>query len=166
MRFLSSPLTATIAVTIIAGCTNNSAAPGGSGPLPQIDRSSQLGSFSQVAERTNTRVKPATSKNLYVADQNGGHVTVYTSTGRYLYTISVDLKEPDAIAFDASQNLYVADLGYNAVYFYPPGQLNPSKGIAASCPNALVIGSGGNFYVADSCDNTVSIFNFADPSKD
>ena len=139
MRFLSSALTATIAVAFISGCSNNSGAPGVSGPLPPLASGSQLGDASQNLTQSKGRVRQTASKNLYVADENGNDVTVYTSTGHYLYTIVIDVSKPDAILFDASQNLYAANLGYNAVYVYRPGQLNPSAGFLASCPNALAI---------------------------
>jgi NHL repeat len=170
MRFLRSALTATIAATLISGCSHNSAAPGVSGALPPLD-GSQSNRSSHLIDPSKGLVKPATSKNLYVADENGNDLTVYTSTGNFLYKITDAVSGPDAIAFDAAGDLYVANLGhggyFNSVTVYLPGQLYPQYGFSLfQCPNALAIGPGGDFYVADSCSNSVSIWSLTVSSQD
>lgn len=171
MRFLSSALTATIAVTLISGCSNNSAPPGVSAALPPLARGSQLGSFSQITERPNARVEPAASNKLYVADEEGNAISVYTSTGKYLYSITDQVRFPDAIAFDSKGNLYVANLGYGTGYgwvtVYFPGQTRYKYELGdMPCPNAIAIGGGNDLYAANSCTNSVSIVSLTVSSQD
>lgn len=80
-------------------------------------------------------------------------------------TITKDVSAPDAIAFDASDNLYVANLTGGAkhtgsVTVYPPGDTTPSKPtILTSCPTAISISKFGDIYVASNCNNTVTIYD-------
>ena len=66
------------------------------------------------------------SGNLYVANLNGGNVTVYhagrTSPFR---TISNGIHSPRALAIGSEGNLYVSNLYANTVTVYKPGQSDP-----------------------------------------
>ncbi len=67
---------------------------------------------------------------------------------------------PDALAFDSSGNLYVANDG-NTVSEFAPGSTTASATYSAgvSEPDALAFDSSGNLYVANSGNSTVSEFS-------
>jgi hypothetical protein len=159
MRFLTSALAATIAVTLISGCSGNSTAPSASGAFPPLSSQSQL-ARSQAVERPAMRANPSITQNLYVADRAGNAVTVYSSTGTYLHAITKDVSAPNAIAFDSAQNLYVAN-GNNTVTVYAPGKTAPFRTISngISVPMAVAIGPAGYIYVANENGNSVTIYD-------
>ena len=70
------------------------------------------------------------------------------------------MSEPDALAFDSGDNLYVANLGNSTVEEFAPGSTTASATYFGRRvgPDALAIDSGGNLYVANEGNNTVSKF--------
>ena len=71
------------------------------------------------------------------------------------------LSDPQALAFDSSGNLYVAnDDGNNTVSEFAPGSTTPTATLTGlSDPSALAFDSSGNLYVANAAAiDTVSEF--------
>jgi DNA-binding beta-propeller fold protein YncE len=99
--------------------------------------------------------------NLYVANYSDNSVTVYApGSSKVLRAISQGVKGPDALAFDGSGNLYVANAGGNNaatwVTVYAPGSTSPSRRISRrSIPVALAFDAFGNLYVAGGRSVTV-----------
>ena len=75
-------------------------------------------------------------------------------------TYSAGLSDPEALAFDSSGNLYVANNGNNTVIKFAPGSTTASATYSAglSEPEALAFDSSGNLYVANFGNATVSKF--------
>lgn len=100
--------------------------------------------------------------HLYVA--NGSRNTVVVSdpgTGAVVRTISVGVKRPDALAFDAAGNLYVANAGDDGVVtVYARESGRPlrriSHGIAS--PNALAFDRSDSLYVSNGTTHTVTVY--------
>ena len=60
------------------------------------------------------------------------------------------LNDPDALAFDASGNLYVANTGGNTVSEFAPGSTTPTATLTGlNDPYALAFDASGNLYVAN-----------------
>ena len=70
------------------------------------------------------------------------------------------MSDPDALAFDSSGNLYVANEGNNTVEKFAPGSTTASATYSAgmSEPDALAFDSSGNLYVANLGNSTVDKF--------
>ena len=75
-------------------------------------------------------------------------------------TIKQGLHTPDALAVDASANLYVANLNGGNVAVYRPGSTSPFRTITNGVhfPKALAIGPQGNLYVSNLYENTVTVY--------
>ena len=75
-------------------------------------------------------------------------------------TYPSSLVNPDALAFDSSGNLYVANQNSNTVSKFAPGSTTASATYSAGLdePDALAFDSSGNLYVANQRNNTVSKF--------
>lgn len=90
-----------------------------------------------------------------------GSVSVY-KLPRYDYAalITEGIHTPDALAFDAAGNLYVANLNGHDVTEYAPGGALPihtiSRGVTS--PRSLVIGAQGNLYVCNVYQSTISVY--------
>lgn len=102
--------------------------------------------------------RPATSQssNLYVANrgQSGAadSIQVFSDAGKHLRKITQGLDSPDAMAFDATGALYVANYGNGTVTVYPSGSDKLSETIyqGVDMPIALAIDdSSGEIYVAN-----------------
>lgn len=90
-----------------------------------------------------------------------GWVKVYQLGLRSLpLTITEGIRTPDALAVDASGNLYVANLNGHNVTVYASGSTKPFRVITegVSSPKALAIGPEGNLYVANLYQNSVSMY--------
>ena len=69
------------------------------------------------------------------------------------------LADPDALAFDTSGNLYVANAGNNTVSVFSSGATTASATLTGlSTPDSLAFDASGNLYVANSGGTTVSVF--------
>lgn len=157
MRPFSLTISTAIALAVLAGCSNNGSAPAipatsGAGQSPTVPAGSRTGA---------SRFGPGTAEDVFVADENGNAVSIYNTAGAYQYSIKAKdgVDKPDALTFDSEKNLYVANLGNGSVTVYAPGQTTPSDTIKTDCPTAIRVPTGGDLYVANPCDNTVSIFN-------
>ena len=65
---------------------------------------------------------------------------------------------PEALAFDANGNLYVANY-YGGVTVYAPGSTTPTATLTGlNQPVALAFDANGNLFVTNSGNNTVSEF--------
>ncbi|HZY98185.1 MAG TPA: hypothetical protein VFE36_01295 [Candidatus Baltobacteraceae bacterium] len=94
---------------------------------------------------------------VYVANEagkpNGGTVTVYTQTGKWLRTMHKGIKAPTAFAFDTAHNVYVLNAptaGGGSVAVYARGGKKFLGHIAAKAmkkPVGLVLDSKNNIYV-------------------
>ncbi len=70
------------------------------------------------------------------------------------------MDNPDALAFDSSGNLYVANVGNDTVEMFAPGSTTASATYSAGLdyPEALAFDSSGNLYVANYGNTTVEMF--------
>lgn len=77
-----------------------------------------------------------------------------------LLHISQAIRTPDALAVDASGDLYVANLNGQDVGFYQPGQTVPRRVISNGVhfPKSLAIGPQGDLYVSNLYVNTVTAY--------
>ena len=73
-----------------------------------------------------------------------------------LRTITEGLSQPDALAFDGSGNLYVANAVGNTVQVYAEGGSSPIDTISDGVyrPDGLAFDSSGNLYVANNFPKT------------
>jgi len=106
--------------------------------------------------RANPASQLSQALNLYVANEKSGagedSVQVFpVGSRKKLRTITEGLSTPDALAFDGSGNLYVANYGNATVTVYPPGGTSASETISQgiSHPIALTIDGSGNLYVVN-----------------
>lgn len=95
------------------------------------------------------------AQNLYAASgcpyQNEPIAVFAHSSPSVLRTIAQGVSFPCAIAVDASDNLFVANVGSNNVLVYPPGASAPSRTIVRGIddPDGLAIDRSGNLFVAN-----------------
>jgi hypothetical protein len=142
-----------VTAALLGGCGGSQPPIGAPGAMPQ--------SGAQVVAPS----LPAASANLYVVNSIGPSVTVYAHGRKTLFqTISQGINNPDALAFDSSGNLYVANDGCTfssckpiappTVTVYAPGSTKVLRTIKKGMDNpaALVFDGSGNLYVAnDGC---------------
>ncbi len=81
-----------------------------------------------------------------------------STTASATYSAGVD--QPEALAFDSSGNLYVANAENSTVEEFAPGSTTASATYSAgvSFPEALAFDSSGNLYVANEDNSTVEKF--------
>lgn len=120
---------------------------------------------------TNPNGLAVDSKNrLYVANNGGSQVLVYTETLNsssvvtaltQVATITTNINSPTRLAFDASGYLYVANAGNNTVSVYdtsfnpvPTGTI--STGI--SRPLGIAVDQSGNVYVGNNSANNITVY--------
>ena len=85
--------------------------------------------------------------------QTGQAITVDPGT---LNAIGSGLKSPEAVAVDASGNVFVADAGANAVYEYAGGGgSGASVGSGLKSPAGVATDAAGNLYISDTGNNRV-----------
>ncbi len=70
------------------------------------------------------------------------------------------LNFPRGIAFDASGNMYVADMLDSTIFVYAPGSSNPLRTITSglSGPEQITIGASGRLYVANTSGDRNPIY--------
>ena len=121
------------------------------------------------------------SGNLYISDSNnqrirevaGGNISTFVGTGNYGYNgdgeaaTSAQLRTPDAIAFDASGNLLIADQNNQRVRKVSGGLIATVAGGGANgdggpvpfaslgLPQAVAKDASGNVYIADPTNNRI-----------
>ena len=96
--------------------------------------------------------------DLYVADFGDHVVKVYYPASSVLFFTITGLNQPQAMAFDSSGNLYVADLSGGVVYKFAAQPNSTDQPVVATTPTgtltgvaspwALAFDSSGNLYVA------------------
>jgi sugar lactone lactonase YvrE len=95
------------------------------------------------------------AQNLYVASgcpYENAPITVYAHASKTLLrTISKGIAFPCALALDASDNLYVANVGSDDVAVYPPGGSTPARTIERGIdyPDGAAIDRLGNLFVTN-----------------
>jgi sugar lactone lactonase YvrE len=99
----------------------------------------------------------ATGSNIVVASLSGiGMGVVQTSDPGTISTIGSGLLNPQGIAVDSAQNVYIADQAANAVFMYPAGSsTGTSIGSGLVGPTSVALDNSGNLYIADSGNGRV-----------
>ncbi len=97
---------------------------------------------------------PHTCTANYYNKPGGGTVTVYRpGKSTPAYTITNGIDAPTAVAIDASDNFYVANVGDDEVAVYKPGTAVPAYDILLGIvdgvyPGSMAFDRNGNLYVA------------------
>ncbi len=124
-------------------------------------------SVTQQATQLYVAIDPKTG-DVYATSRVMGAVYVYSADGTYKSTFApgptISVWQPLAIAFDASGDLYVADVAgdYQKVHvFRPDGTLLRDLGSPGlfQFPNGIGIDANGNVYVADSNNGHLVVFD-------
>ncbi|MFY9630133.1 MAG: NHL repeat-containing protein [Candidatus Cybelea sp.] len=141
MQIFRNVATIAISLLLFAGCGGNN---GGTFPLE--------------ADHATRSSGPA---SLYVANEREGagedSVQVFpVGSQKRSRTITDGVSTPDALAFDGSGNLYVANYGNATVTVYAPGSTTVSETISTgiSTPVALAVGGSNNLYVVNHGTNS------------
>ncbi len=95
--------------------------------------------------------------NVVTASLSGiGLGAVQTSDPGTMSAIGSGFSNPQGIAVDAAQNVYIADAGANAVLVYPAGSTTgTSIGTGLLGPTSVALDNAGNLYIADSGNGRV-----------
>lgn len=102
--------------------------------------------------------------NLYVTDFGAGLVREFTPEGGPVATWgntprAVKLQNPEAIAVDASGNIYVSEQTGQIVKFNRSGKVltrwRPTRSLTLQDPSGIALDSHGNLYVAEYMGNRV-----------
>ncbi len=99
---------------------------------------------------------------LGVANSNGGSVTLYANGQNVpLATIQSGIASPQALAFDALGDLFVANQPGSVAVFAPPYNQPPSLiSTGINHPQALALDNRGNLFVANgNGSNTVTMYS-------
>lgn len=104
--------------------------------------------------------------SAYVADTGNHRIAVFSSSGAFLFAFGEagegELVEPVGLDVDASMfgsTVYVADAGNNLIASYSPsGEFIESFG-SVSSPRDVVVGSGGDLFVADFGNERVTVIS-------
>jgi DNA-binding beta-propeller fold protein YncE len=102
----------------------------------------------------------------FVADSGNHRIAVFSSTGAFLNSFGEagegELIDPTGVDVDGSMfgsTVFVADSGNNVVASYEPdGAFIDSFGSVAA-PRDVVVGAGGNLFVADFGNERVDVFS-------
>src|SRR5947209_15176652 len=97
---------------------------------------------------------------LFVADRGNNTIVRIDATGGTA-TFATGLHDPRGLAFDASGNLYVANLATNTIRRFSPSGLDlgdfASTGLNG--PGGLAFDTAGNLYVANLFGDTIHRFS-------
>lgn len=99
----------------------------------------------------------ASGANIATASLSGvGLGAAQTSDPGTVTAIGSGLKNPQGIAVDGSNNVYVADAGNNTVTMYPAGSSTGSAvGSGLVSPTSVALDGAGNLYIGDSGNGRV-----------
>lgn len=94
---------------------------------------------------------------IYASNFGGNSVSVYSSAGALVRTVSNAVSQPYGIAVDGSGNLYVANYGSNSVKTYDStGALQSSFDLPfGTNPRGLAVSSDNFLYVTNYYDHTI-----------
>ena len=96
--------------------------------------------------------------DLFVTDRDG-HVLRYSPHGSGVGTIFVGgLAKPTGLAFDADDNLFVADYAANAIYKVTPDGGRSTFAFNMKGPQGLAFDSHGFLYAVNSTNGTIEQF--------
>jgi sugar lactone lactonase YvrE len=108
-----------------------------------------------------------TADDVYVGRSSGPYggvgsrvvVFAHGSTG-IVAKIAVGVSDPQSLALDAKDTLYVADTNLNVVAVYSNGATKPQREIknGISGPVAVRLDASGNLYVANNVASTVTVY--------
>ena len=101
----------------------------------------------------------ASADFLYVANNVGNSIEVFTPGGVGSVFASSGVSAPAGVAFDVAGNLYVANIGSNTITKFTPGgvaSVFASSGV--SSPRDLAFDTAGNLYVANLGNDTIGMF--------
>jgi hypothetical protein len=100
----------------------------------------------------------AGSRLLYISC-DGGNVNVYSQAGKGQQPLMTIVDATGGLAIDGSGDLYVADIGYAAVFVFHQGAVKPYKTLTgAGSPETVAVDSQGTVYTNNHFTNTVSVF--------
>lgn len=116
-----------------------------------------------VADRNNNMIRKITSAGVVstiAGTKTPGYVngTVNTTTGAY-----ASFRNPSALVLDKDGNIYVADLGNNAIRMITPAAVvttiagGPGQTSLLGNPIALTMDAQGNFFIADESGRVVEL---------
>jgi sugar lactone lactonase YvrE len=101
--------------------------------------------------------------DLYAVNYGGDTVSEFTAGStmpNFTFTLGAGGTDPDALAFDASGNLFVAN--GDRVSEFSPLQGTPTAALTGlDAPTALAFDSSGNLFVTDANYNSTTISEFA-----
>jgi YD repeat-containing protein len=141
--------------------------PVGSKEYPATDKQS----WSTGSPNEQPRALVLNKKSIWVVDPAAKHVSQYSLAGKYQGQDGKDegapearLEDPQGVAVDAKENIWVADTGHNRIaefskkhaYVKAFGEKGSAPGDLVE-PRALVV-SGNNLWVADSGNGRVEEF--------
>jgi NHL repeat len=99
--------------------------------------------------------------NLYVANQSGNRILVFSPTYALIKTITAGVATPTGVAVDGKGNIYVANEGNNTVTQYSAAGLQNKGGTISNgieVPEAIAIDGIDNVYVVNNYQN-VTIYS-------
>jgi hypothetical protein len=152
--------------TSLIGC-------GGAGQLP-AGQASQPSLLREQAKKNH-----CTTPCIYVANENSSSVTIYSEKANgnvapagSLSGSNTELDEPEGLAFDAANNLYVANCRSNgasgSVTVYSAGSWGNAaptaeitgqpSGDQMKCPSDVALDAAGDIYVSGLMSNSVSVY--------
>jgi ABC-type Fe3+-citrate transport system substrate-binding protein len=94
--------------------------------------------------------------NLYVANQSGNRVLVFSPTYATIKTITAGVSTPTGVAVDGKGNIYVANEGNNTVTQYSAAGVQNKRGTISNgvqTPESIAIDGIDNVYVVNNYDN-------------
>lgn len=113
------------------------------------------------------------NNDIYVANLYGGgsgcggsgcgSITVYSTGGTYLATITDGVNQPESLSVDSAGDIYLANFNADSVPVYSPQSnqliLTITKGVKdPSWPDAVAFDGSNNVYVGNSGANTVTVY--------
>ncbi len=99
--------------------------------------------------------------NLYVANQSGNRILVFSPTYALINTIAAGVSTPTGVAIDGKGNVYVSNEGNNTVTQYSAAGVQNKGGTISngiSVPESIAIDGIDNVYVVNNYEN-VTIYS-------
>ncbi|ETR65849.1 MAG: SMP-30/gluconolaconase/LRE domain protein, partial [Candidatus Magnetoglobus multicellularis str. Araruama] len=105
--------------------------------------------------------------NIYVTEQTGNRIQVFTASGEYSYSIGTgflgygpgEFNSPAGIDIDSNGNIFVAEYNNKRIQvFTASGEYSYSFSTGSSRPNGLALDSKGNIYVSDTVNHCIQVY--------